>query len=103
MSSQIPPAGHYLLTQARYETERKLVESVKQKTRKDMAKTQPEEFEIEGRAERIANEVFKSEYESSLAEFLPNPTDRNLLVNIRRMEVIDHLVDVSISVFQSKA
>jgi len=103
MSSQVPLAGHFLLAKARYDTESKLVESVKQKTRVYLANTQhveEDEFDIEERAIKIAHKVFQSEYESSLAEVLPNPTDRELLVAIYKEPVINRLVDESIAVFK---
>jgi len=101
MTCQVPPAGHFLFAKARDDTEKKLVESVKKKTQQYMSKRVVKEFSVEARAERIAKEVFNSEYESSLAKILPNPTDRKLLVAIYGEKVIDRLVDVSISVFRS--
>ena len=99
-ATQIPSASHFLLAKARDDTETQLVESVKKKTQE--CRPQVEDFEIEACAEKIANEVFHSEYESSLAKILPNPKDRKLLVAIYGEKVVDRLVDVSISVFHSK-
>ena len=82
MSCQIPPTDPFLLAKARDDTERELVKSVEKRTREYMAHTQVEDFEIEARAYWIARAVFKSEYESSLAKIVLNPTDRKLLAGI---------------------
>ena len=100
MSSQIPPADGFLLAKARAYAENKLVESVRLKTQADVAKRVVEEFRVEARANRVANAVFDSEYKASLAEMLPNSTDRELLAGIYRGKVVDRLVDESTAVYR---
>ncbi len=101
MSIQVP-ADQFLLQKAQYCTENKLIESVKRRTQEDMEKRVVEDFRVKARAHKIAREVFDSEYDPSLAEFLPRQIDRNLLVACCGWKVIDKLINASISVFLSK-
>lgn len=101
--STIPPDSNCLLSKARYEAEKILIESVKLKTLEDISVNPNRRLmhlRIKARAYRIAKEVFDSEYESSLGKFLSNPNDKKLLVAIYKDPLICRLIDESVAVFK---
>ncbi len=99
MSIQVP-ADQFLLRKVQCQTENKLVELVRQRTREDMEKRVVEDSRVKARAYRIARDVFASQYDPFLAEFLHDQTDRNLLVACYGGKVINKLINASISVFR---
>jgi hypothetical protein len=100
MSIQVP-ADSFLLRQTHCDAEKELIESVRRRTREDMARKKVEEFRIEARAGRIARNTFNSEYEPFLAKTLPRQLDRELLVAIHEGKLIGRLIEESLSVYRS--